>query len=67
MVDLVRRSTWPNYYGRSRAQPSHRFRNRSAEGGGLLFGLALTVAVCSIVLLYLYRRAIPIIRDFLPK
>ncbi len=32
--------------------------------GGLLFGLALTVAVCSLVVLFLHRREIPLISQF---
>jgi len=34
---------------------------------GLLFGLALVVAVCSAVLLFLYRRTIPIVGNLLLK
>lgn len=33
---------------------------------GLLFGLALTVAVCSAILLMIHRRSIPIIGKLLP-
>jgi uncharacterized membrane protein YphA (DoxX/SURF4 family) len=33
--------------------------------GGLLFGLALAVAACSIVLLFLLRRRVPIIGAYL--
>src|SRR5881397_3188522 len=33
--------------------------------GGLLFGLALAVAVCSVVLLFLQRRRVPIIGGYL--
>ena len=33
--------------------------------GGLLFGLALAVAACSVVLLYLQRRRVPIIGAYL--
>src|SRR5919201_4001334 len=33
--------------------------------GGLLFGLALAVAVCSIVLLFLQRRRVPLIGAYL--
>jgi uncharacterized membrane protein YphA (DoxX/SURF4 family) len=35
------------------------------EDGGLLFGLALAVAVCSAVLLFLQRRRLPIIGAYL--
>jgi hypothetical protein len=31
------------------------------DDGGLLFGLALTVAFCSVVLLFLQRRQLPLI------
>jgi uncharacterized membrane protein YphA (DoxX/SURF4 family) len=34
---------------------------------GLLFGLALGVAVCSAVVLFLYRRSIPVIGNLLAK
>jgi putative oxidoreductase len=34
---------------------------------GLLFGLALGVAVCSAVVLFLYRRSIPVIGNLLVK
>lgn len=33
---------------------------------GLLFGLALTVAFCSAILLVIHRRSIPLIGKFLP-
>ena len=33
--------------------------------GGLLFGLALTVAACSLVTLFLHRRQIPVVSKFL--
>ena len=33
---------------------------------GLLFGLAVTVAVCSAVLLFIARRSIPVIGKYLP-
>ena len=33
--------------------------------GGLLFGMAVTVAICSLVTLVLHRRQIPIIASFL--
>lgn len=32
--------------------------------GGLLFGLAITVALCSLVTLYLHRRQIPVVAKF---
>jgi uncharacterized membrane protein YphA (DoxX/SURF4 family) len=35
------------------------------DDGGLLFGLALAVAACSIVLLFLQRRRVPIIGAYL--
>jgi putative oxidoreductase len=35
------------------------------DDGGLLFGLALAVAVCSAVLLFLQRRRVPIIGAYL--
>jgi uncharacterized membrane protein YphA (DoxX/SURF4 family) len=35
------------------------------DDGGLLFGLALAVAVCSIALLFLQRRRVPIIGAYL--
>jgi uncharacterized membrane protein YphA (DoxX/SURF4 family) len=35
------------------------------DDGGLLFGLALAVAVCSAVLLFLQRRRLPIIGTYL--
>ena len=35
------------------------------DDGGLLFGLALAVAVCSVVLLFLLRRRVPIIGAYL--
>src|SRR5437773_12488130 len=35
------------------------------DDGGLLFGLALAVAVCSVVLLFLQRRRVPIIGGYL--
>jgi uncharacterized membrane protein YphA (DoxX/SURF4 family) len=35
------------------------------DDGGLLFGLALAVAVCSAVLLFLQRRRLPIIGAYL--
>jgi len=35
------------------------------DDGGLLFGLAITVAVCSIVTLVLHRRQIPFVAKFL--
>ena len=35
------------------------------DDGGLLFGLALAVAVCSVVLLFLQRRRLPIIGAYL--
>ena len=31
--------------------------------GGLLFGLALAVAICSAILIFIYRRALPIIGE----
>lgn len=34
---------------------------------GLLFGLAVMVAVCSAILLFLYRRTIPVVGNFFPK
>ena len=33
---------------------------------GLLFGLALTVAICSAILLVIHRRSIPVIGKLLP-
>ena len=33
---------------------------------GLLFGLALTVALCSVILLLIHRRSIPLIGKLLP-
>ena len=33
--------------------------------GGLLFGLALAVAVCSLVLLFLQRRRLPLVGAYL--
>ena len=33
--------------------------------GGLLFGLCLAVAACSVVLLFLQRRRVPIIGGYL--
>ena len=33
--------------------------------GGLLFGLSLAVAACSMVLLFLQRRRVPIVGDYL--
>ena len=35
------------------------------DDGGLLFGLALAVAACSVVLLFLQRRRVPIIGAYL--
>jgi putative oxidoreductase len=35
------------------------------DDGGLLFGLALAVAVCSVVLLFLQRRRLPLIGAYL--
>lgn len=35
------------------------------DDGGLLFGLALAVALCSVVLLFLQRRHLPLIGAFL--
>ena len=35
------------------------------DDGGLLFGLALAVAACSIVLLFLQRRHVPVIGAYL--
>ncbi len=35
--------------------------------GGLLFGLAVAVFVCSLVVLFLHRRQIPILSRYLPK
>jgi len=35
------------------------------DDGGLLFGLALSVAVCSVVLLFLQRRRLPLIGAYL--
>jgi len=35
------------------------------DGGGVLFGLALAVAACSVVLLFLQRRRVPIIGAYL--
>lgn len=35
--------------------------------GGLLFGLAVAVVVCSAVLLFIYRRAIPVVGHILSK
>lgn len=35
--------------------------------GGLLFGLAITVAMCSAAVLYLHRRQIPFIQKFIQK
>ena len=35
------------------------------DDGGLLFGLALAVATCSVVLLFLQRRRVPIIGAYL--
>lgn len=35
------------------------------DDGGLLFGLALTVAACSVVLLFLQRRCLPFIGAYL--
>ena len=35
------------------------------DDGGLLFGLALAVAACSVVLLFLQRRHVPIIGAYL--
>jgi ABC-type uncharacterized transport system permease subunit len=38
------------------------------DDGGLLFGLAITVAVCSLITLALHRRQIPIVgKFFTPK
>jgi hypothetical protein len=34
---------------------------------GLLFGLAVVVAVCSAVLLFVYRRTIPVVGNLLLK
>lgn len=34
---------------------------------GLLFGLAVVVAVCSAILLFIYRHSIPVIGNLLPK
>jgi hypothetical protein len=34
---------------------------------GLLFGLAVVVVICSAVLLFIYRRTIPVIGNFLLK
>ena len=34
---------------------------------GLLFGLALIVALCSAILLFLYRRTIPVVGNLLLK
>lgn len=34
---------------------------------GLLFGLAVVVAVCSAILLFIYRHSIPVIGNFLSK
>ena len=34
---------------------------------GLLFGLALVVAACSVILLFLYRRTIPLVGNLLVK
>jgi hypothetical protein len=33
---------------------------------GLLFGLALTVALCSVILLVIHRRSIPLVGKLLP-
>jgi len=35
------------------------------DDGGLLFGLAFAVAVCSVVLLFLQRRRLPLIGAYL--
>jgi len=35
------------------------------DDGGLLFGLALAVAVCSVLLLFLQRRRLPLIGAYL--
>ena len=35
------------------------------DDGGLLFGLALAVAICSVVLLFLQRRRLPLIGAYL--
>jgi uncharacterized membrane protein YphA (DoxX/SURF4 family) len=35
------------------------------DDGGLLFGLALAVAACSVILLFLQRRRLPLIRAYL--
>src|SRR6201997_2010269 len=35
------------------------------DDGGLLFGLALAVAACSVVLLFLQRRRVPVIGAYL--
>ena len=35
------------------------------DDGGLLFWLALTVAVCSVVLLFLQRRRLPLVGAYL--
>ncbi len=37
------------------------------DDGGLLFGLAITVAACCGVILFLHRRQIPFIRKFIQK
>jgi uncharacterized membrane protein YphA (DoxX/SURF4 family) len=34
---------------------------------GLLFGLAMTVAVCSVILLLIYRRAIPVVGNLFAR
>ena len=36
------------------------------DDGGLLFALALTVAVCSLVTLVLHRRQIPFVGNYFP-
>ena len=37
------------------------------EDGGLLFALAITVAVCSLITLVIHRRQIPFVAKYLPN